>query len=92
MKIYSGKNKKSAKEITAKELIFSLLKIKGAKIDRDRFSDDSSSWIYIRQELEKKVVDIELHFEPENDNMIESIGVWEFNYLVDEDNGRRIVS
>jgi len=91
MKLYIGKNKKSAKEITLKNAIYKTLKIKGAEIDQDRFSDDSSSWIYFRQKVETGVIDIEIHFDPETDNSIEEIGVWKYNYVIDEDNGKKII-
>jgi len=90
MKIYHGKNKKQAKEITLKELVYNCLKIKGARIVCDRFSDDSASWIDVRIKDKKGVIDTVLSFDVETDNTIELIENWRSYYKIDEENMKRV--
>lgn len=76
MKIYVGKNKLKAKEITLKQLILNCLKIEDedTEIKADRFSDDSGSWIDIQRKLHtvNKGIRADLHFafNPETENEI----------------------
>jgi len=92
MKIYIGKNKKKAKEVTLKQLICLSLE-KGLKIKSDRFSDDSGSWIDIIQDrLDRKgTIDVHLSFDPKDDNTIIDVDIWTAEYILDDENAKRIV-
>jgi len=93
MKIYAGKNKKEAKEITLKQLLLKAIELnkETSSVVADRFSDDSSSWINIRQFTELGAMDISLTFEPDTDFTIEEISVWFSEFVLDEENMSRLL-
>jgi hypothetical protein len=96
MKIYVGNNKLKAKQITLKELIYNSLQKdtsfnNRAEINSDRFNDGSDSWIELKQFTDKKVVDIVIGFNTEDDNKIEDIKIWESKYKIDEDSSKTII-
>jgi hypothetical protein len=96
MKIYVGSNKIKAKQITLKKLIYNSLQKDSnfkhkVEIDSDRFHDNSASWIDIRQLTDKNVIDIVIGFNPENDNELEDIKIWESKYKVDDDSSKNII-
>lgn len=95
MKIYVGKNKREAKEVSLKSLMLSRFHkafklMKSCHVDGDRFGDDSASWIDIRQPVKDGVVDITIGFDPETDNDIDNIRVWKSKYVLDEENMKEI--
>lgn len=53
MKIYSGKNKKEAKQTTLKRLLIDSLIESGFKLDNGSFDDENHSWVGIVQESNK---------------------------------------
>ena len=91
MKIYYGKNKKEAKEITFKDLMIAITR--AIKIEKrpGRFGDDSASWFNIRKFNEKGAVDVQIDFDPETDNSIIGVEVWQTDYKLDEDNSKQII-
>jgi ribose 5-phosphate isomerase RpiB len=92
MKIYVGKNKKQAKEISLKELIAKCLKSEDCEVlDIDRFSDDSASWLSLRKDNKKYVIDLQFDFDVEDDNIIEGFEIWKSNYVLDEENMKKII-
>lgn len=98
MKIYVGKSRKKAKEITLKQLLIDSLHIedKDTEINSDRFADDSASWLDIERKLHtvnKGVrVDVHLGFNPENDNEIIEFELYSSNKLsgYDEENMKKL--
>jgi hypothetical protein len=97
MKIYIGNNKKTAKEITLKQLIGLSLKSyyagKETTVKLDRFGDNSGSWINVRKKAkdEKSVLDILLNFDPKTDNTLDGIEIWESKYIIDEEHPKKLV-
>jgi len=98
MKIYVGTNKKNAKEMSLKDIICISMEMnlhlsKKVKVTPDRFNDDSSSWINIRTNTRdgKSALDIVLEFDPENENKIVDIDVFKSDYILDEENMKRLV-
>lgn len=97
MKIYVGKNKKEAKEISLKSLLTELLcnDLDNVEIEADRFNDDSASWININQinEKDRVSIDIVVGFDPEDDNQFEGIRVWTtpIKTIIDHDETKKLV-
>jgi hypothetical protein len=96
MKIYVGSNKLKAKQITLKELIYNSLQKDynfkhKVKLNSDRFSDGSASWIEIEQFTDVNVISMGINFDAEDDNKLENITVWESKYKVDEDSSKQII-
>lgn len=88
MKIYFGKNKKEAKEITLKRLMIKLLK---ADHKAGRFGDDSGSWLPLKKKHDKGEVEVELDFDITTDNIIVDFSVWNTPYKLDEDRSIKII-
>lgn len=90
MKIYTGKNKRKAKEITFEELLASELKKNGFEFNTDCFSDGSASWVDIVQRDEHKQINIDFVF---NGTKIDSIDVFESKIItiVDEENMKKLI-
>ena len=96
MKIYLGKNKKESKEISLKKLIIrSLINAEGFKrgteFSNDTLGDNSASWVGIRQLNEKGAVDVNIGFDPENDNNILNLKVWFSEFILDESGMKEII-
>lgn len=87
MKIYVGKNKKSAKQVTLKDLMLSAIKMKATEY---RLGDDSGSGISISQDVSDGVLDVEIHFDPENDTEIIEVDVWKTKFKLDYDNMEKL--
>tara|TARA_R110000796_G_scaffold114269_1_gene225948 strand:+ start:4540 stop:4839 length:300 start_codon:yes stop_codon:yes gene_type:complete len=90
LKLYFGINKTKAKLITLKQLMTHVLDI-DADIVEDRFSDDSASWLDIRQHTKEGAIDVHITFDPKNDNVIEGINVYQSKLILDEENMQRII-
>jgi hypothetical protein len=96
MKIYAGNNKLKAKQITLKQLIYNSLRKDSnfsnrVKLNSDRLSDGSASWIEIEQFTDVNVISMGINFDAEDDNKLEDIAVWESKYKVDEDSSKQII-
>ena len=90
MKLYYGKNKKAAKQITLEELLAK--KLKNFKIKRDSFSDNSARWIDIIQQNEKSQITVVMLFTLDYEE-IEEIEVFEAKVvtIVDEENMKKLI-
>ena len=94
LKIYLGKNKKSSKRVTLKQLIEQAIKEGHDKNNvkqetkSDSFADVSASWINLRYKnlRTKKCHNIVLSFDPENDTLIEMVDVHKSNIRIVVDN------
>ena len=96
MKIYVGKNKKKLKQISLKNLLmiaFSDAKgfKRGSEFSNDTLGDNSASWIGTRQFNEKGAVDVNIGFDPENDNKILDLKVWFSELILDEGHMKEII-
>ena len=96
MKIYVGKNKKKLKEISLKQLLMrALIEAKGFKegseFCNDNLGDNSASWVSTRQFNEKGAVDVNIGFDPENDNKILDLNIWFSEFILDDDNMKKII-
>jgi len=95
MKIYVGKNKKEAKEVTLKQLLLQSIEsryqfMKEHSVIGDRLNDDSASWVEIRLPIKGGVLDVSINFDPEDDNIFEDIRIWKSKYILDEGNMKEI--
>lgn len=93
MKIYIGKNKKEAKQISLKDLLALKLSqdLKDKNVCRKgRFSDDSASWIDLRKTTEKGAIDIVIGFDPETENTFTDIDVYKSKWILDEENMKKL--
>ncbi len=91
MKIYVGKNKKNAKEISLKNLIESCIKSDTISVTHNgSFEDNSASWLDVRKMSNKKAIDVTILFDTKNGNTIESMDFYESDVIVDEENMRKI--
>jgi len=93
MKIYFGKNKKSAKVITFQDLLIKKLKEAGLEMDNGCFCDENHSWVGIVQKSSApSEVLVNISFNIEEDT-IDEVNVFETPIItiVDEDNLRKLV-
>lgn len=90
IQIYVGASKKKATKVTLKDCIMALTKSKALAMTQGKLDDDSGSWIQVRKKIPTGVIDIEISFDPENDNNITSIKIWESKYILDEENQKQI--
>lgn len=95
MKIYVGKNKKEAKLTSLKQLLFYVINqkykfMKDHSVEGDRLGDNSASWLGLRVPVKNGVIDINIGFDPEDDNAFEDIRVWKSKYKLDEENMKEI--
>ena len=106
MKIYYGKSKSKSKQITLKQLILKALEPHKTEealpsvtkdiftTEADRFSDNSASWINVEQcnHKIKKRISIFIGFDPETDNTIDEIDVYEadIKVVVDDDSEKKL--
>lgn len=83
MKIYIGKNKRKAKEISFYDLLTLKLKEAGFKPETGMFSDESASWIEVVQQKGKNQTTVNFLF----DDGLENIDVYlaKIITIVDED-------
>lgn len=93
MKIYAGKNKKLATEISLKNLLISILEksILKLEVEGDRFSDGSADWLSLRKTNSKGCVDVVINFNIDDCNVIEGIDVWQTKFVLDEENMKQII-
>ena len=91
MKIYAGKNKSKAEEITIGEVLFKLLREAGIDAKIGRFKDGSGGWVEIRQRSTKGNSRITIHIGMTGDfKTLTDISVWEARMIFDEDNEKRL--
>lgn len=90
IQIYAGVSKKKAIKVTLKDCIMALTESEALKMTQGRLGDDSGSWIQVRKKIPTGVIDVEISFDPENDNNITSIKIWESKYILDEENEKQI--
>lgn len=93
MKIYVGKNKSKARLIDFKSLLAHVLTEglnhkKDDEVSKGRLGDDSASWVNVRVPIKNNegIFDIEINFDPEDDNIIESVQIFKSLYVLDEQN------
>jgi len=96
MKIYIGKNKRGAKEISLKELLrYAMEQQFNSKrtheIESGRFSDDSASWLQFRSYVNDGAIDINIGFNPDNENELEDFTIHKSLYKLDEENMKQIL-
>ena len=96
MKIYIGKNKKKSKEISLKQLLMiSFINAKGFKegseFSDNTLGDNSASWVSTRQFNEKGAVDVNIGFDPKNDNKILDLKVWFSEFILNEGDMKKII-
>lgn len=101
MKIYLGKNKREAKEVTLKYLMDLLMgadlesNVKNCEVTSHRASDNSSSTLEIRKPFkstydEGGVYDIVFNFNPENENQIIDVDIYKLLWILNEDCMKRL--
>ncbi len=90
MKIYAGKNKKKSKEISFEELLAIKLREKGFDLNTGMFSDESASWVEIKQKTSDKQITISFVFDKEE---IDKVNVYEAKIMtiIDEENQKKII-
>ena len=96
MKIYSGKNKLRAKQTSLIDLLYNSLKELESgtfHVEKDRFSDNSSEWIEIKQIRGREAeVSVTISFDDCAPN-ITGISVYEskIKTIIDEENSKKII-
>jgi hypothetical protein len=87
MKIYFGPNKSKARIVTLKELISYTMNLenKKSRVEPGRFSDDSGSWIEVRQTNDVGAIDVTISFDPDGDSTITGISVHKSKWILDEE-------
>jgi hypothetical protein len=93
MKIYFGPNKSKAKLVTLKELIAYTMNLRNKRsiVREDRFDDDSSSWLDVRQITDEGATDVTLAFDPDGDSTITEISVYQSKWKLDEENMKKLI-
>ena len=90
-KIYVGKNKRKAKQITFEKLLCMELEKSGFKLENDCFSDSSLSWVgIIQQSKDNSEITVNICF---NDGIIYSVNVYEAKIItiLDHDNAKKLI-